>query len=73
MSNRVPIINCPIMKQADGSYLTFVVKDGVVVNKVPTPRSQIRKERTSLLWKPEVKGSTSFIQQTKAHISALED
>ena len=73
MSGRIPIINCPIVKQSNGSYLTQIVKDGIVVDEVPTHPSQIRPERTSLSWRPEVKGSTSFIQQAKAFVSALEE
>jgi hypothetical protein len=73
MSGRMPVINCPIMKQSDGSYLTYIVFDGEIVNKVPTHPSQIRAKRDSCLWRPEIKGSTSFIQQAKAFVSALEE
>jgi len=73
MSVGLPVINCPIMKQLDGSYLTYIMKDGITVDKIPTPPSQIRRERTPCLWSPEIKDSTSFIQQTKAFIGALEE
>lgn len=73
MSERIPVINCPIMKQWDGSHLTYIVFDGVVVDKVPTPPSQIRSDRVSLLWTPKISGSTSFIQQTKAYIAELKE
>lgn len=73
MSADIVKISCPIVKQPDGRYLTYIMRDGEVVDKVPTPRSQIRRERISCLWKPEVRDtSTSYIQMNKSFINELE-
>lgn len=42
-------INAPMKKEHE-EWITSIVYNGTVIKKVPTPKSQIRKDRISFLW-----------------------
>jgi len=59
MNGRDTKVSCPIVQQPDGTHLTYITIDDVIVDKVPTPASQIRHSRESMLWKPAVSNALS--------------
>jgi len=55
----LPKITSTITEESDGSHITRVFKAGVVISETPTPVSQVRPHRTSMLYSvDEIKDKT---------------
>jgi hypothetical protein len=60
-----PRISATKVKLPDGTHVTRVTRDGVVLSETPTPASEIREPRTSCLYQHRTIADMTFKRITR--------